>query len=139
MMSRSRSVNCMGAIEGARLKRERRLDSIPEPYRHLDERRSGRELQFMASPELESSSVEATRCPSQRMRGAMMRNRGEPRCGGVRPREETPPMWTCAGVGVCQSKAPAERAPTRRHRRARGDHIVHEIHRQEVYRADGAN
>ena len=48
-------------------------------------------------------------------------------------------MGTSAGVGVCETEAPAESAATSRDGRAGGDYVVHEIHRQELHGAARAN
>ena len=47
-------------------------------------------------------------------------------------------MGTSAGVGVCETDAPAESAATSRDGRAGGDYVIHKIQRQELDGAAGA-
>ena len=77
--------------------------------------------------------------PSRKKRGRWRQRSSDRGRVAVNPHPETRRMGTSAGVGVCQTDAPAESAATSRDGRAGGDYVVHEIQRQELYWADGAN
>ena len=56
-----------------------------------------------------------------------------------KPASETRQMGTCAGVGICETGAPAESAATSGDGCTGCDYVINEIHGQELHGASGAN